>query len=115
MAFVIKKEKSYIWPCTISEPKDGGGFDDFKISIKFKMLSQARIDQIIRNESEEDDDILMEVVMGWDENQFKDDSGAVIAFNDENLRAVLSVPYVRGGLLKGFFTSIAGKAVKRKN
>ena len=115
MAFKLKTSKTYTWPCTISEPKDGGGFDDFKVSIEFKMLSQQRIDQIVKNETQDDEDILSEVVSGWDGNQFTDESGATMPFNDENLRAVLSVPYVRNGLIKGFFASIAGKAVQRKN
>ena len=48
MAFVIKKEKSYIWPITISEPVDGGSFNDQKVRVKFKMLAQSRIDEIIK-------------------------------------------------------------------
>lgn len=115
MAFVIKKDKSYTWPITISEPVDGGGFNDQKVRVKLKMLKQSRIDEIIKNEAEDDADILGDVLIGWEDEAFKDEAGNTIPFNDENKELVLSVPYVRSALVKGFFESIAGKAFKRKN
>jgi hypothetical protein len=115
MAFVIKKDKSYLWPCVISEPVDGGGFNDQKVRVKFKMLTQSRIDEVVKNEAEEDADILSDVLIGWDDEAFKDETGAALAFNQENKDLILSVPFVRGALIKGFFESIAGKAFKRKN
>jgi hypothetical protein len=115
MAFIIKKDKSYTWPATISEPMDGGAFTVHKVRVKFKMLSQGRIDEVIRNEAEEDADILTDVLIGWDDGAFKDESGADLVFNEENKDLILSVPFVRGALIKGFFESIAGKALKRKN
>jgi hypothetical protein len=115
MAFIIKKDKAYTWPITISEPMDGGGFNDQKIRVKFKMLPQARIDEIVKNEAEEDADILRDVLIGWDDEAFKDETGAPIPFNVENKDLILSVPFVRLALVKGYFDSIAGKAVKRKN
>ena len=84
MAFVIKKDKSYTWPVTISEPIDGGGFNDQKVKIKFKMLKQSRIDEVVKNEAEDDADILSDVLVGWDEEAFKDETGAAIPFNEEN-------------------------------
>lgn len=115
MAFVIKKEKSYIWPITISEPVDGGAFNDQKVRVKFKMLSQARIDEIVKNEAEQDADILIDVLIGWDDGAFNDEAGNNLAFNADNKDLILSVPFVRSGLVKGFFESIAGKQFKRKN
>jgi hypothetical protein len=115
MGFVVKKDKSYTWPCTISEPVDGGTFNDQKVKVKFKMLSQPRIDEIVKNETEEDADILAEVLVGWDDESFKDETGTALAFNDENKDLILSVPFVRSALIKGFFESVSGKAFKRKN
>lgn len=115
MAFVIKKDKSYTWPITISEPMDGGGFNDQKVKVKFKMLSQSRIDEIIKDEAEQDADILQDVLIGWDDEAFKDESGASLPFSFDNKELILSVPYVRGALVKGFFESISGKALRRKN
>lgn len=115
MAFVIKKDKSYTWPVTISEPVDGGGFNDQKVRVKFKMLKQERIDEVVKNEAEEDADILRDVLIGWDEEAFKDEAGNAIQFNEDNKDLILSVPFVRGALIKAFFESVAGKAYKRKN
>lgn len=115
MAFVIKKEKSYTWPCTISEPVDGGGFNDQKVRVKFKMLPQARIDEVIKNEAEDDADILSDVLIGWDDEAFKDETGTSLPFNVDNKDLILSVPFVRNALIKGFFESVAGKQYKRKN
>ena len=78
MAFILKKDKSYTWPVTISEPIDGGTFNDQKVRVKFKMLAQARIDEIIKNEAEQDADILSDVLIGWDEDAFKDELGTAI-------------------------------------
>jgi hypothetical protein len=115
MAFIIKKDKSYSWPVTISEPIDGGGFNDQKVRVKFKMLSQARIDDIVKNEAEEDADILSDVLIGWEEEAFRDEAGVNLLFNEDNKDLILSIPFVRSALIKGFFESISGKAVKRKN
>ena len=115
MAFILKKDKSYTWPVIISEPVDGGTFNDQKIKVKFKMLPQARIDEIIKNEAEQDADILNDVLIGWDEDAFKDELGNALPFNDDYKEQVLSVPFIRGALVKGFFESIAGKQIKRKN
>jgi hypothetical protein len=116
MAFIIKKIQEYFWNITISEPVDGG-FADFKVRVKFKMLKQERIDEIIKNEAEEDADILNEVLVGWDEQSFKDEQGNSIEFTPDNKDLILSVPFVRAALLKGFFASIAGKQgkIKAKN
>lgn len=116
MAFIIKKIQEYFWNITISEPVDGG-FSDQKVRVKFKMLKQERIDEIIKNEAEEDADILDEVLVGWDEQSFKDEQGNNLVFSQENKDLVLSVPFVRTAMVKGFFASIAGKkqAVKTKN
>jgi hypothetical protein len=115
MGFVVKKDKSYTWPCTISEPVDGGTFNDQKVKVKFKMLSQTRIDEIVKNEAEEDADILSEVIIGWDAEAFRDETGEVLEYNDDNRDLILSVPFVRSALIKGFFESVSGKAFKRKN
>lgn len=115
MSFIIKKEKSYLWPIVISEPVDNGGFNDQKVRVKFKMLSQSRIDEVVKNEAEEDADILRDVLIGWEDDAFKDETGANLPFNEDNKDLVLSVPFVRSALVKGFFESIAGKAFKRKN
>ena len=115
MAFVVKKDKNYTWPVTISEPVDGGVFNDQKVKVKFLMLPQARIDEIIKNEAELDADILNDVLIGWDDDAFKDELLNFLPFNDENKALILSVPFVRGALVKGFFESIAGKQFKRKN
>ena len=115
MAFVIKKDKSYTWPVTISEPVDGGTFNDQKVKVKFLMLPQARIDEIVKNEAELDADILNDVLIGWDDDAFKDELLSFLPFNEENKALILSVPFVRTALVKGFFESIAGKQFKRKN
>jgi hypothetical protein len=114
MSYIIKKIKQYFWPITISEPADGGGFIDKKVRVQFKMLPQERIDEIIKNEAEEDADILRDILVGWDDQAFKDEDGNSLVFNEENKDLVLSVPFVRSAMLKGFFESIAGKQGKLK-
>jgi hypothetical protein len=115
MAFVVKKDLTVTCICTISEPADGGGFNDYKVPLKFKILSQARIDDIIRNDAEDDVNIMDEVLVGWDDGVFKDEAGVSLPFNDENKRLVLSIPYIRNSMMKAFFTTVAGKQAKRKN
>ena len=115
MAFVIKKEQTVTCICTISEPADGGGFNDFKVPLKFKILKQERIDDVIRNDADDDVNIMTEVLVGWDDGVFKDEAGANMPFNDENKRLVLSIPYVRSSMVKAFFITVSGKQAKRKN
>lgn len=114
MALVIKKTKTFTWPVKILEPKDGGGFNEQKVRIKFNMIPQERIDEIIKNESEDDSDVLDEIVAGWDDEAFKDENGNSLTFNVENKALILSVPYVRTGMIAGFFEAASGKAAKKK-
>jgi hypothetical protein len=115
MALVIQQDKSYNWPVNVSEPMDGGTFKEHKIGVRFKMLSQDRLNEIIKNDNEEDEDVLNEILVGWDNEAFKDGNGNSLPFNEENKALILSVPFVRKGLIDGFRDSLAGKAYKRKN
>lgn len=115
MAFIIKKEKHYNWPVVISEPVDGGSFNDQRVRVTFKMLNQQRIDEVIKNEAEEDADILRDVLVNWEDGAFKDENNVNLPFTEDSKDLVLSIPFVRSALVKAFFESISGKAFKRKN
>lgn len=115
MAFVIKKSKTLDVNCSISEPNNAGGFDSFKVPLTFNLLSQARIDAIIRNDAEDDANIMDEVLCGWGAGAFKTEDGIDLPFTPENKAMVLDVPYVRNSMMQCFFTSIAGKKARVKN
>jgi hypothetical protein len=115
MALKISKEKaSFRCAVTIYEPVDNG-HSESKVQVRFKVIAQSRIDAVINNDLDEDEDILQEVLVGWDENAFQDESGAPLLYNDENKKLVLDVPYVRTSLMKEYFKSLNGKDYKRKN
>lgn len=116
MAFVISKSTTFNWPITILSPKDGGNFDHFKATVKYNNLKQSRIDEILKNEAYDDEDILPEVVAGWDNDQFADADGKPLLFeNEDDRHAVFNVTIVRNAMIKGYFESQNGKRFKRKN
>jgi hypothetical protein len=115
MAFVIKKNKTLSVLCTITEPNNVGGFDHFRVTLTFMLLSQARIDAIIANVNDDDINVMDEVLIGWENDSFKDEQGNDLPFTAENKALVLDVPYVRNSMVQCFFSSIAGKKAKTKN
>jgi hypothetical protein len=115
MAFVIKKNQTLAVFCTISEPNSVGGFSTYKVPLIFKLISQGRIDAIIRNDNDDDINIMDEILVGWEVGAFSNEDGTDIPFNEENKTLVLDVPYIRNSMVQAFFTSIAGKKAKAKN
>jgi hypothetical protein len=115
MAFVIKKEHSYIWPIIIYSPRDGGDFDKYKINVKFLMANQKKIEQSIKDAADGNSDFLDDVLAGWTDESFKDDMGNPIQFNNETKEIILDNPIIRNAILSGYLESVNGKAVARKN
>jgi len=115
MALKISQNKAaFRCPVTISEPVDNGYIDQ-KISVQFKIIPQSRINQVVKGELDESEDIMDEVLVGWDDQAFRDDSDMPIPYNAETKKIVLDVPYVRTALTKAYFQAINGKDYARKN
>ncbi|TAL50035.1 MAG: hypothetical protein EPN89_05380 [Methylovulum sp.] len=115
MALKISKEvNQFRCDVIVSVPVDKGHSDQ-KITVKFKVLPQSRIQQVIDDELNDGEDILDEVLVGWDDGAFKDDDDAPLLYNDDNKKLILDVPYVRSALIKAYFKAINGKEYKRKN
>lgn len=115
MALKISQTKNaFRCKVIISEPVDNG-FEDQTVYVRFKVVPQSRIDEVVRNENDDDKDILDEVLTGWDESAFRDDAESPILFTPENKTLILDVPYVRTALIKAYFQALNGKDYKRKN
>lgn len=115
MPLKISPNKSaFRCPVTISEPVDNGHLDQ-KINVSFKIIPQSRINQVIKGELDDNEDILDEVLVGWDDNAFNDDDGNALPYNADNKKLVLDVPYVRTALTQAYFKAINGKEYARKN
>lgn len=123
--FVIIKKTDVTWPIEYRQPKDGGGVDTHTFGAKykvpdqdeidslFKMLGQARRNELSREEAERiDADVVAKYFLGWDE-EVKQPDGTPFENNVVNRKMFLLQPGMRATLVEGFFKMLAG--VERKN
>ncbi|MBF0093991.1 MAG: hypothetical protein HQL34_05540 [Alphaproteobacteria bacterium] len=109
--FKLTTHHSYSWPVIVQTPVDGGKFTKATFDATFKVIPQERIDAIVRG-GNVDAELLCEVTQGW--KGVQDDDGQDLPFSEEARDRLLSVPYVRAGLVDAYLDSLSGGA-RRKN
>jgi len=103
--FKLKKSNIVWWPVTINEPADGGLTTEHKCQIQFELVSQDKFDEL----AEQGDSILLTtLVKGW--RELLDENDGELAFNQENINALLQYPYVRAGFIRAYMGAISGTA-----
>jgi hypothetical protein len=113
MSFTIKKEDTVAWPVNIQVPVDGGSFKTQQISVKFLLIPVGEAAELTEAAGDADAELLEHVIRDWD--LVMDEEGSALPFNDENLRALLAIPYVRRGLLRAYFEAASGGMGQGKN
>lgn len=132
--FVLDKEeetgREFWWPVTVKKPVDGG-YKSHQFQIRFKMLPQRRIDDLLEGlgaPAEEEDDgeadapqdridnaLLHEVIKGWkDIYVMKGDERAEAPFDGDTLDRFLDIPYWRSAVVQAYFKILAGTAERTK-
>jgi hypothetical protein len=109
--FKLSTTPSYIYPVVVEIP----GGEIFSFNAKFKRLTQTELDamqQRIQADEITDDDIVDQVLLGWDDQVKDEDDTTPLPFTEENKARVLAIVPTRGTIVRTFFESLA-KAKKK--
>lgn len=108
--FRFAKERIVWWPVTIKAPaKDRPGHvEEFAAKIRVQLLDMDEIKQYVHGAPESDTELLVQKISDWED--IADESGKALAFTADNLRALLSIPYVRGAFAGGLLEASSGRA-----
>ncbi len=109
MAFKLVTDPTYRHPVTVQIPQ-GDGVAEHGLTAEFNYITQTRLEALA---AVGDGDLLDEVLAGW--SGFKDADGEEIPYNPENRAQLLDTPYLRVGLVSGFWDSVHGRQDRRKN
>lgn len=107
MAFVRKKEATYVWPVTVEVPVDGGRFDKQTFDATFKRLGRSEFTKLA---DMGDIQLLEKVVIGWD--GIEDEDGKPIKFTLPELRDFADDAYWCRGVIKAYLESLEGAQSK---
>jgi hypothetical protein len=106
--FVLKKSPVVSWPITIPMPANDGKVNQIPVTVKYKLLPQARYDELKAH----DNDLLNECVVGWNDDAFGHENANgeadPLPFTAENLAALIEYPFIRTGFLQGYWKAVAG-------
>ena len=92
MALVKKKVSSIKWPVTCNLPSDGGKWVEEKFVAIFRKIG---LDELTNLSEKGDPTLVKETIEGWEE--YKDEEGNDIPFNQDELNLLLDDPHVLRG------------------
>jgi len=105
--FQLKKDNCVWWPVTICVPTDGGKVSEYPCQVKFEIVSQDEFDLLTGGG---DISLIKGLLKGWKE--IGDVEGKDLPYNDENIKAILMIPYVRTSFIRAYMQAAAGAPVK---
>lgn len=108
--------REYDWPVPIKVP-EGSRHVTKNVTVRFRVLGQDRIDQIVHDGDANRADIRLvkEAVVGWADGAFEDEAGNAIPCSAEALDELLGIPYVRVALGQAYIRSLGLPEADRKN
>lgn len=106
--FILKSSPTVSWPIQIPMPTDGGAVERIDVTVEYKLLPQSRYEELKAH----DKTLLKECVVGWNDDAFGQENANgeadPLPFNAENLAALIEYPFIRTGLLQGYWQAVAG-------
>lgn len=115
MAFILKKDPTFLWPVSVELPDDSGEFVAFSFKVQYRRMTQAYAKEVaikLNTGAEIDmDATAREIIAGWDE--IKDDDGKEIIFTPKALDELLKIPTMAAELVGAWLNASA--KVKEKN
>ena len=115
MAFVLKKDPTFMWPVSVELADDSGEFVAFTFKVCYRRMTQEYAkDVAIKLHEGAEIDIrakAKELIVGWDE--IKDDSGEDVKFTPKALDQLLQIPTMAAELVGAWINATA--KVKEKN
>lgn len=104
MAYKLVKNRTFTCTATLMVPTDDGHVPQ-TMTARFKVLEQAEQMQI--------EDFLRAAILHL--GDIVDDDGEAVAFSPALLEQVLLEPWARVGLMKAYWTEMAGGQTRAKN
>lgn len=86
------------WPVTVRVPQDGGGIDKVEVTVEYELLTAE--------DAAGDAETLLAKVRGWE--GIADVNGNEITYSQDNLKALLGVPYIARAFGIGLVQASAG-------
>lgn len=107
--FIYRKVYPFIW--TVKVPD--GVVPAFEFKAKFVGLTQSRMDEIVKGHPTVSDLMLAkETFKGWVEGDLVGEDGQPLPVTDENIAAILDLPWMRTPIVGGFLQAMSGLAAK---
>lgn len=102
MAFKLAKKPTFISRVKVFTPNSKGGHDKSEFNGTFKLVSDMEELEDLRSLPQRE--VMERVLVGW--NEFVDDDGNEIEFNEVTLQALLSDARALSGLRLAFWSNI---------
>lgn len=105
--FNLALSESYTWPVELRVAMDGGHFTVVPFDVRFKRVSQERIDEVaeqIATETLDPHALLRELVVGWD--GIVNDDNEPLPYSQEALGRLLNVPGASRAILRAWRHSL---------
>ena len=104
------EEPEVDWPVTINVPKDGGGVDPYKVTVRFKLLDSIKLKEFGVNTPAIT--VLEDHVTGWGDEFVDKKTGKKLKFCNENLLALLAKPWIQRSFSAGIVSASSGAEAK---
>jgi len=109
--FKFAHKRIVLWPVIISVPSQegDGGVEEHEVKVSFELLNRSDA-QLIQETPDLGQDVLRQRVRGWE--GICDEDGSPIVFSDDNLVALLDVPYIERAFSIGLLQASNGAPAK---
>jgi hypothetical protein len=125
MKFVLTREHLYPWPVTVSipDPDKAGGVIEQQFTMTFRALpldEGKRLDAEIAalpadQQANRQDDLLLAVARGWDDQVVGEDGKTPVPFSREALLQAMQHSWFRIGVYGAYRRSLQGRAAEQGN
>ena len=112
--FKLSKKREIRLPVVIPVPQDEGRIMKYEAMATFEILPTPEHDAVYAAGGT-DLDLLNRAVTGWGEDQFQDDEGKPLLYNEQSKAALFGVSYVRSAFIDAYMRAYSGREGARKN
>lgn len=105
--FNLALSETYSWPVDLRVAMDGGKWESRKFDLRFRRLSQSRLDQVFEEADAQAlrvDALLREIIVGW--SGIVDEAGDALPFSQAALDALLDLPGARRAIADAWRASL---------
>lgn len=109
--FQFASQKQVLWPVTISSPSaDGSGtIDSIEIKVFFELMTRSEA-RVIQDDIDQAQHVLPNKIKGWE--GIVNGDGSALPFTEDNLSAILDVPYIERAIAIGLIQASNGAPAK---